>query len=96
VYHSVRSGPAHNPYGDPAGVATGTDETVPAGSIRPIRPSPRLNQIAPSGPQVSTIGRLCPASRRTRLTCPPGVTQASSPRSTRLVHVVPSAAATTP
>jgi len=64
VYQSVRPGPAHNPYGEPAGVSTGTEETTPAGSVLPIRPSPRLNQIASSGPRASTIGRLCAVSRR--------------------------------
>src|SRR6185312_9823752 len=96
VYQSVRPGPAHNPYGEPAGVSTGTEETVPSGSVLPIRPSPRLNQIASSGPRASTMGRLCPVSRGILLTCPSGPTRASSPRPVRLVHTAPSAATATP
>src|SRR5690348_9626685 len=60
VYQSVRPGPAHKPYGEPSGVSTGTEETVPSGWVLPIRPSPRLNQIASSGPRASTMGRLGP------------------------------------
>src|SRR4029079_11589750 len=42
-YQSVRSGPAHNPYGEPAGVSTGTEETVPSGHVPPTRHASRID-----------------------------------------------------
>ena len=53
VYHSDRSGPAHNPYGGAADVATGTEETVP-GRVDPADPP-----VAPAEPDraVGTAGQ---------------------------------------
>src|SRR5437660_704500 len=70
------SAPVAIPAGLLIGVAIGYSVTAPAIVIRPMRPAPSTNHIAPSGPAVMAVGALAPLGKgRNSLTVPAVVTR---------------------